>query len=113
MEKPIDFSSQIGLKYKVIERDRITYIELSEIGYLDCDGYITNIHLVDGSVISVAKLLKKFEEELNEFGFIRANRNVLVNLFHVDCIHIGKGQRKLIVNGVSINISRRNLYKFK
>ncbi len=113
MEKPIDFSFQKGLRYKVNQKDRITYIDLSEVIYLVCDSYVTDIHLVDGSVISVAKLLKKFEEELNEFGFVRANRNVLVNLVHIDSIQLGKSQRKLIVNGISINISRRNLYKFK
>ena len=113
MKKPIDCASQKGIRYRVNQKDKILFLSLEDVSHMVCDSYLTTIYLIDGRNVSVTKLLKKFEEELKDFGFVRANRNVLVNLIHVDCIHIGKGERKLFVNGVSINISRRNLYKFK
>lgn len=68
------------------------------ITHLVCDGYITTIHLYNKKPIVISKILKHFESELNEFGFIRANNNTIVNLKYLEKIDLSSKQRVLHVN---------------
>ena len=75
----LDFSNQTNKKIEVIEKTKTRLIDIETITYLDCNGYVTTIHLLNFETYSTSKLLKCFENELKEYGFIRANRSTLVN----------------------------------
>ncbi len=72
------FTNQKDRKIKVIDKYNVHFLDIDKIGYIECRGYISIIYTDDGKKLSVAKLLKNFEEELSEFGFIRINRSHLV-----------------------------------
>ncbi|HJW30958.1 MAG TPA: LytTR family DNA-binding domain-containing protein, partial [Saprospiraceae bacterium] len=60
----------------------------------------------DGHTLVVAKVLKKFEEQLDPGSFIRAHKTHLVNLQFVRAYE-GKEHKALVLeNGESIAVSR-------
>ena len=56
-----DYCNQSNYKLSVKEKSKISFIEISEILYLQCDGYLTTIYKIDMSRIDVAKLLKELQ----------------------------------------------------
>jgi len=108
-----DYSKQSNYKLPVKEKSKISFIEISEILYLQCDGYLTTIYKIDMSRIDVAKLLKDFEDELSKHGFLRANHCTLINTRHIHTLKICKQQKVIYIKDVEIKISRRRFYLFK
>ncbi|MCL2435128.1 MAG: LytTR family transcriptional regulator DNA-binding domain-containing protein [Lentimicrobiaceae bacterium] len=108
-----DYNKQRSYKLPIREKSKISFIDISEILYLQCDGYLTTIYLIDNKNIGVAKLLKQFEEELGKYGFLRANHHTLVNTQHINAIQISKQRRIIYIKEVEIQISRRKFYLFK
>lgn len=88
--------------------------ELEEIVYLEAIINSTIIHLKCGSVIKVAKTLKKFEGDLLPGNFYRVNRKCIVNLDLVKKIEKGNGQVAIKIKANhEISISRRRRVKFE
>ena len=108
-----DFSKQNDQKLKIKEKSQISFIEMSEILYLQCEGYLTTIYLVNKTSVAIAKLLKDFEDELTQFGFLRVNHYTLINVRHINTLKICKQQRVVFINDVEIKISRRKLHLLK
>ncbi|MBZ4669224.1 MAG: two-component system, LytTR family, response regulator [Bacteroidales bacterium] len=109
----LDYSIQKGKKLPIIEKSRTRLIDIEAITHLQCDGYVTTIHLIDNESINVSKLLKLFEIELAEFGFLRANHNTIVNPFHIREILSSSGKKMVRINNSLIIVSRRRAYLFK
>ena len=61
----------------------------------------------------VAKLLKSFEMELAEYGFIRANHNTIVNPVHIIEMSEPPLRKLLLKNEFEVIISRRKMYLFR
>ncbi len=109
----LDFSKQIGKKIAVFEKGRTIFVDVETITYLQCDGYITIIYLSSNESYSVSKLLKLFELELSEYGFLRANHNTIVNPKNISTI-CSTGCKKIIqTHNHEIKVSRRKAYLFK
>jgi len=108
-----DWSNQNYSRLPVREKSKISFIDISEILYLQCDGYLTTIYLVNKENISISKLLKHFEEELWQYGFRRANHNTLVNTQHIDAIKTSNKQWIIHIKDVEMKISRRKFYLFR
>jgi two-component system LytT family response regulator len=108
-----NYSNQTGHKLPVKEKSKISFIDIGEILYLQCDGYLTTIYLANNTTIDVAHLLKQFEEELSKYGFLRANHHTLVNIRYINTITIEKQRIIIYINKVEIEISRRKFYLFK
>ncbi|MBT3934091.1 MAG: response regulator transcription factor [Bacteroidetes bacterium] len=67
--------------------------DLLEIGtIIRCEGVdnYTRFHFTDGSSKLISKTLKKIEEQLSEYGFMRVHKSNLVNLRHILSYHKGK-----------------------
>ncbi len=111
MEK--DFSCQKDKKLVLKEKGRTHLVEIDNITHITCEGYITKIHTIKNEDIIISKLLKYFEIELAEKGFIRANHNTIVNLSKINSIQFGKKRRVTLNNGIEVNISRRKMYNFR
>jgi two-component system LytT family response regulator len=109
----LDFSIQRGKKLAIIDKNRTRLIDIVAITHIQCDGYVTTIHLIDNESISVSKLLKLFEIELAEYGFLRVNHHTVVNPFHIQEITSSFGEKKIRINTNTIIVSRRKAYLFK
>jgi DNA-binding LytR/AlgR family response regulator len=89
------------------EKTAIYYVDIHQIMYISCDCYLCKITKSDYSVIDTVKPLKYFEEELKEDGFLRINKNILVNMRYVTCLKIMSQVRLLHVGNTVFEISRR------
>ncbi|MBQ9659829.1 MAG: LytTR family transcriptional regulator [Bacteroidales bacterium] len=81
----------------------------SEILYIQCDGNVSHLYLLDGTELICVRLLKLFEEDLSGAGFIRVNHNVLVNLGEiVEIRYINARKRQVVLTGgVVLDVSYR------
>ena len=65
-------------------------IEISQIVKCKADDNYTEFSFVDGSKKLISKTLKKVEEQLSDFGFLRVHKSHLVNLNHIISYQKGK-----------------------
>ena len=106
-----DYSNQYGHKLIVKEKGKFNQIEICKILVICCKGYLSTIK-TDDSEITVSHLLKEYEEELVEYGFVRINRNNLVNLNHIKSFFRKNNKPTIIMsNNEQLIVSRRNLHK--
>lgn len=98
-EKALFIKSGPTIK-RVISRD---------ILYIQCEGNVSRLNLLDGTEIVCVRLLKLFEDDLSGAGFIRINHNMLVNLAEVTEIrYINARKRQVILTGgVELDVSYR------
>ena len=109
----LEYSQQNDHKIRIKEKSQISFINVSEILYLQCEGYLTTIYLVDKTSIDVAKLLKQFENELAKFGFWRVNHHTLINMRHIINLKICKQRKIIYIKDIEIKISRRKFHLLK
>lgn len=88
----------------------IRNIELDpeDILMFESDVNYSQIWLQNGRKLTVAKTLKQISEIVKDAPFVRVNRQVMLNAFHVKCL--GDNTNKQTVelnNGVKITFSRR------
>ena len=81
----------------------------SEILYVQCDGNVSHLYMLDGSEIVCVRLLKLFEQDLTGTGFIRINHNILVNLHEIlEIRYVNARKRQVILTGgVVLDVSYR------
>lgn len=108
----LDFSNQKEKKLSITEKRRTKFIDIDAITHLQCDGYITIIYLNNNESIAVSKLLKLFENELTEHGFLRANNNTIINTRYITGIYSKSDGKVVEINNLQIKISRRRLFLF-
>lgn len=108
-----NFDVQTNQKILIKEKACSKFINMEDVILLTCEGYITKILTTNFRTFKVAKILKKFEEELKDFGFIRANHNTIVNAKHIHTIHGTKKRKLILINDIEVTISRRKYYQFK
>ena len=65
-------------------------IEISQIVKCKADDNYTEFSFVDGSKKLISKTLKKVEEQLSDYGFLRVHKSHLVNLNHIVSYQKGK-----------------------
>ena len=108
------FKPQNKKMITVCQRDRRNIIEISNINYINCSGYLTTIHFCnDRKPVNVSKLLIRFEEELSEYGFVRSTRNHLINITYVKEILNSKNMQLTMQNGENEPVSVRKLPKIR
>lgn len=93
--------SNVGGAEKEVKRivlktaERIYVVNVKDIMRCESDGSYTSFYLSDGKKILVSRLLKEFEEILNELPFFRVHQSHLVNLDYFD--YFEKGQDSIIM----------------
>ena len=55
------------------------FLALTKILHIDASSNYTTIHTEDHPPVMVAKVLKKYQQQLEAFGFMRINNSVLIN----------------------------------
>ena len=61
-------------------------LEVSRIAYIEARGHQMEIHTPDG-VFNTRDRLELLEARLEPFGFVRANRGYLVNVYHIEAVN--------------------------
>lgn len=104
------------------ERQSVKYIKvksnggyfqllLSDILYIECDSFVLDFHLTDGSVCTCVSTLKSMENKLEECFFVRINRNILVNELYIKKViknpSTGGGEMYLRYSNKMFVVSRR------
>ncbi|MDD2412679.1 MAG: LytTR family DNA-binding domain-containing protein [Bacteroidales bacterium] len=109
-----DYSFQNDNKIIIKDSFKTHQVTIENITHITCDGYVCACFLKgENKPLITCKLLKFYEIELTELGFIRANRNTLVNLKHIKCIEIHDSRILTLLNGQKIQISCRKIAKIK
>ena len=107
-----EFHEQKERKTTLRENGKLHRVYIKDINYIHSDTYLSIVHFVEKTkLITVSKLLKEFEEELFEYGFIRINHSTLVNKVHITSIGNSKN-REICINGSkNLTISHRKYAK--
>ena len=87
-------------------------LKITDVIFLESyDNYVTIHYESDGKskTFLIRNSLKKFENELKEFSFLRCHRSFMVNIKHVKMMKREKGTIQLIMDNIEktvINVSR-------
>lgn len=92
---------------KIPGLDKDFGIAAEEIMRVQAVSNYSRIYFADGKVVTVAKVLHWFEEELPVEMFARVHRSHLVNRMFVDKINKAQSGNLVLRNGETISISRR------
>ncbi len=110
----MDFSKQRDKTIVLKEKSKVRQFFIENIVYVECDGYVSTVHLNNGDEPeSFAILLKEIEKEVNVYDFCRINKNTLVNLKYFHSFVSGRKRCFVTRNGIEMKISRRKWCVFK
>ena len=87
----------------------INFLDVNEIVSLQADGNYTIIHKQDMQKMVVTKILKDFEDLLNENQFVRIHKSYIVNLSFIKEYSTADGGIVKMTDGNVWSISRRQL----
>jgi len=73
-----DYNGKTGKKL-IIKGHHKIHVHIENIVYIQCHGDLATIFLNDGEKVYEIKTLKAFEEGLCSMGFMRINRNTIIN----------------------------------
>lgn len=96
----------------VLKIDRKQSVFSKDVVFLKANINYTEIHLDCGKKYVLAKTLKEFYKEFEQFGFFRINRSIVVNLKYVTKTDAHYQSLKL-KNTFYLHISRRRRDDFK
>ena len=91
-------------KITLPQQDGFKVLEVADIYYCKADDNYTEIHLKERKIL-VSKTLKRFEELLKDFPFVRIHKSYLVNLNEIAQYKKGKGGSVLLNNGKELSVS--------
>ncbi|MDR2126710.1 MAG: LytTR family transcriptional regulator [Prevotellaceae bacterium] len=107
----MNYDMQNTKSLMITSRNITKQIIVSYISHIVCDAYICDI-FTQSEKITCSKLLKDFEAELAEYGFIRINHNILVNARYIKFIN-NKKRVITLKNSIELQISVRRWKFFK
>lgn len=82
-------------------------IELDDILYAESSGNYTNLYFLNKPMVCTSKPMHEYETLLEDAGFVRIHKSILVNLLHVKEYLRGEGGSIILSNGKEIEVSRR------
>ncbi len=99
--------SSLRKKIAISTAKGISLHELETIVRLKSDGNYTSIYLSDGKKIMVAKILREFEELLDNLGFIRIHHSHIINLNHLESYMNKDGGYVILKDKTTLPVSKR------
>lgn len=90
----------------------IHFVQMTEIIQCESLGSYTKFHLVKGPSIVVSRLLKEYEEILDNYYFFRVHQSNIVNLEHIKRYVKGDGGQVWMSDNTEIEVSRRRKDEF-
>ncbi|MCO6498235.1 MAG: response regulator transcription factor [Chitinophagaceae bacterium] len=85
----------------------IEFYQIKEIIYIESSSNYSRLHLENGKVLLVTRLLKEFDELLSPYSFFRVHHSYLINLNHLKKYVRGDGGQVVLSNGAILDVSRR------
>ena len=85
----------------------LTFIKIVDILYCRASGNYTDIYMKDGKKHLVSRLLKEYDELLCEHNFYRIHHSSLINLNFVQNYIKGDGGSVVMVDNITLDVSRR------
>jgi len=82
-------------------------IELDDILYAESSGNYTNLYFSNQQMVCTSKPMHEYEKLLEDAGFARIHKSILVNLLHVKEYLRGEGGSVILSNGKELEVSRR------
>lgn len=95
--------------------NKIDFVRIDEILYLEADGRYTVFHLITGITVVAVKNIGEYEKLLDQNIFFRTHHHYIININMVTNINKSQGNFCELNNGKSIPIAKRRqeqLYKF-
>ncbi|MCM1159174.1 MAG: LytTR family DNA-binding domain-containing protein [Bacteroidales bacterium] len=96
-------------KLTVKTRDGEIMIPLQELVYISAEDKYTVLYTKTQHYISDCSL-KKYEEQLREYGFFRIHRKYLINLYHHKGVQAGK---VVLTNGYGLPVSKKRMSEYQ
>jgi two-component system LytT family response regulator len=90
----------------------IHFVQMTEIIQCESLGSYTKFHLVKGPAIVVSRLLKEYEEILDNYYFFRVHQSNIINLEHIKRYVKGDGGQVWMSDNTEIEVSRRRKDEF-
>ena len=90
----------------------VHFINLSDIIQCESLGSYTKFNLINGQKIVVSKLLKEYEEILDNYHFFRVHQSNIINLEHIKRYVKGDGGQVWMIDNAEIEVSRRRKEEF-
>lgn len=93
-------------KMMVSTAGRVDVVNIDDLIRIEAQSNYSKLYFADGTTLTVAKVLRKFEEQLNHNVFIRTHKTHLVNM-HFIRSYEGKIHKMLVLkNGENITVAR-------
>jgi two-component system, LytTR family, response regulator len=90
----------------------IHFVQMTDIIQCESLGSYTKFHLVKGPSIVVSRLLKEYEEILDNYYFFRVHQSNIINLEHIKRYVKGDGGQVWMSDNTEIEVSRRRKDEF-
>ena len=110
----MDYSKQRDKTIVLKEKGKISQFYIENIIYVQCESYMSTVHLNNtDKTETFSILLKEIEKEVTGYGFFRINRNTIANLKYFKCFINGNKKCFVTINGTEMKVSRRKWYNLK
>jgi two-component system, LytTR family, response regulator len=108
-----NITSSTPKKFTLPTSEGFEYIDIDDVILIKADGSYSELLFINGKRKVVAKVLKDFQERLNDHGFFRPHNSYIVNLKHIKKFLRKDGGCLEMSDGSIVTISKRNLDLFK
>ena len=97
-----------GAKKIVLKTSESMHIvNVQDIIRCEADGNYTRFFLIDGKKLIVSRVLKEFDEMLEEYGFCRTHQSHLININHIERFDKRDGGSVVMKDGTEVPVSSR------
>lgn len=87
--------------------DGLDFYELAKILRCEADRSYCNFYFEDGTVLTVSKSMKEFEDLLEECNFFKVHKSNMINMDHLKKYVKGKGGYVILSDDSSVDVSVR------
>lgn len=102
---------QENKRIAIPSQNEVVFVKLKDILGFEANGNYTKIHLLSGKHYLVCQTLRKFEERLRPYLFMRFNRKWLVNILLISR-YIRRDKCVVMNNGLNISLSDKHRDSF-
>lgn len=110
IEKAINYITNQSKDFIVISsKSLLKKINVTDILYIEIDAHILNIVTINEN-ISIRESIKKYEEILKKYNFVRCNNSYLVNLKYCESVDFKNNILKIYNCYIPISRSKKKLF---
>lgn len=92
--------------------DGLSFLNISDICYMQSEGSYTTFYMNDDKKYVVSKQIKEYEDLLEDNGFFRVHQSFVINLMYIKKYIKGAGGSVIMENGKEIQVAIRRKEEF-